>query len=235
MNSQSLTSKGGPRTPRSRYRSPLRDQQKADTRKRILEAVRRSIESTGAVEKLSMAAVAREAGVKERTLYRHFGTREGLIDAFFAYHSADLGVPRFARTEAEMLSLGARLFVGFEREGAIHRAFVSSSGGREMFVRLGPQFQLAFQEAVANAATGLPPAERRWLAAAANALTSGGAWRTLNDLWGMSGEEAGRVSRFALGLLFDGARARAKGGETQAPPAAETLAASASPKGTEKP
>lgn len=210
MNAKTLTANsGGSRSPRSGYRSPLRDQQKADTHKRILDAVRQVIETTGALEKVSIAAVARRAGVQERTVYRHFGTREGMIDAFFAHHSAELGVPRFARTEDEMLSLGARLFVGFEREGAIHRAFVNSSGGREMFVRLGPQFQMAFQEAVAEAAAGLPPEEWRWLAAAANALAGGGTWRTLHDLWGMSGEEAGRVSRFALGLLLDGARARA--------------------------
>jgi AcrR family transcriptional regulator len=210
MNTDDVTSNSGEsRAPRARYRSPLRDRQKADTRKRILDAVRHTIATTGALEKVSMAAVAREAGVQERTVYRHFGTREGMIDAFFAHHSAELGVPRFARTEEEMLTLGSKLFVGFEREGAIHRAFVNSRGGREMFVRLGPQFQLAFQEAVADAATGLPPEERRWLAASAHALSSGGMWRTLHDLWGMSGEEAGRVSRFALGLLLDGARARA--------------------------
>jgi AcrR family transcriptional regulator len=210
MNGKPLTSKpGGSRSLRSGYRSPLREQQKADTHKRILDAVRRVIETTGALEKVSIAAVARKAGVQERTVYRHFGTREGMIDAFFAHHSAELGVPRFARTEEEMLSLGARLFVGFERDGAIHRAFVNSTGGRQMFVRLGPQFQMAFQEAVAEAATGLPSEESRWLAAAAHALASGGTWRTLHDFWGMSGEEAGQVSRFALGLLLDGARARA--------------------------
>lgn len=210
MNTDDVTSNpGDSRASRARYRSPLRDRQKADTRERILDAVRQTIATTGALERVSMAAVAREAGVKERTVYRHFGTREGMIDAFFAHHSAELGVPRFARTEEEMLTLGSRLFVGFEREGVIHRAFVNSRGGREMFVRLGPQFQIAFQEAVADAATGLPPKERRWLAASAHALSSGGMWRTLHDLWGMSGEEAGRVSRFALGLLLDGARARA--------------------------
>lgn len=191
------------------YHSPLREQQKADTRKRILEAVRRCIAGTAGLENVSVGAVAREAGVRERTVYRHFKTREALFDAFFAYHSAELGVSRFARSEEEMLSLGARLFPGFEREGAIHRAFVHSSGGREMFARLAPHFRSAFRAAVADAAAGLDPKERRWLAAAANALASGGAWQTLHELWGMSGAEAGEVSRFALDLLLDGARARA--------------------------
>src|ERR1700761_2645435 len=51
-------------------------------RERILKAARRLYATDGI--SISMASVAREAGVGKATLSRHFTTRENLIDAVFA-------------------------------------------------------------------------------------------------------------------------------------------------------
>ena len=191
----------------SKYHSPLRERQKAETRRRILEAVGRVVEAREGLERLSLAAVAREAEVRERTIYRHFGSREGLIDAFFGYRAARIGVG-FPRGEEDLLGHGAKLFAGLQQEDAAHRAFMHSRAGREVFVRLGPAYRESFEKAVADAARGLTPRERRWLAAAANVLVSAGAWQVLHDRWEMSGMEAGRASRLAVAFLLAGARAQ---------------------------
>jgi AcrR family transcriptional regulator len=63
------------------YRSDLRAEQARATRARILEAVLR----LGVLDHLALpthAAVARAAGVAERTVYRHFPTAEHLREAF---------------------------------------------------------------------------------------------------------------------------------------------------------
>ena len=70
--------------PPSRYVSSLRDRQKAETHDQILNAVGRKLES-GALEDISFAEIAEEAGVGERTVYRHFPTREALLGAFWAW------------------------------------------------------------------------------------------------------------------------------------------------------
>jgi len=70
--------------PPSRYVSSLRDRQKAETHDQILGAVGRKLES-GSLEDLSFAEIAAEAGVGERTVYRHFPTREALMGAFWAW------------------------------------------------------------------------------------------------------------------------------------------------------
>jgi glycosyltransferase involved in cell wall biosynthesis len=62
----------------------LRDRQKAATREQILRAVARQLEA-GQLEELSFADVAAEAGLGERTVYRHFPTKEALLGAFWAW------------------------------------------------------------------------------------------------------------------------------------------------------
>ena len=64
-----------------------RDRQKAVTRDQILQAVGRRLESSP-MDELSFADVAKDAGVGERTVYRHFPTREALLGAFFAWAQA---------------------------------------------------------------------------------------------------------------------------------------------------
>jgi glycosyltransferase involved in cell wall biosynthesis len=66
------------------YSPTLRDRQKAATRDEILRAVGRKLE-VASLEDLSFAEIAQEAGVGERTVYRHFPTREALLGAFWAW------------------------------------------------------------------------------------------------------------------------------------------------------
>ena len=75
-----------------RYTSPLRDRQKAETRELILRAVGRRLEA-GGVEELSFAEVAAEAKVGERTVYRHFPTKEALLGAFWTWLHQHPGDP----------------------------------------------------------------------------------------------------------------------------------------------
>ncbi len=62
----------------------LRDRQREETREQILRAVGRQLE-TRSLEDLNFAEIARDAGVGERTVYRHFPTKEALLGAFWAF------------------------------------------------------------------------------------------------------------------------------------------------------
>src|SRR5438876_10618884 len=68
---------------RRRYSSALRDEQAVATRTRILEALVRTM--AAGVAGLSVPAVAREAGVSIPTIYRHFGSKQGLLEALQPY------------------------------------------------------------------------------------------------------------------------------------------------------
>ena len=64
--------------------SKSRDQRRAETREQILRAVAGQMER-GDLEDLSFAEVARDAGLGERTVYRHFPTKEALLGAFWSW------------------------------------------------------------------------------------------------------------------------------------------------------
>jgi glycosyltransferase involved in cell wall biosynthesis len=66
----------------------LRDRQREETRDQILKAVGRQLE-TRSLEDLSFAEIARDAGVGERTVYRHFPTKEALLGAFWAWMQSE--------------------------------------------------------------------------------------------------------------------------------------------------
>ncbi len=70
--------------PPTRYTSNLGDRQKQATQDQIMHAVARKLES-GLLEDLSFAEIAADAEVGERTVYRHFPTKEALLGAFWAW------------------------------------------------------------------------------------------------------------------------------------------------------
>jgi AcrR family transcriptional regulator len=72
------------------YRSELRAEQATETRERILDAAGR-VMATG-VASLSVPAVAREAGVSVPTVYRHFGTKAGLLSELFPHAARRAGL-----------------------------------------------------------------------------------------------------------------------------------------------
>src|SRR3954454_23038484 len=75
-----MTVSGREGSGKPRYNSPLREAQTAATRTKILEAMATLIEA-GAEPTYS--AVAVEAGVQERTVYRHFPSKDDLYEAFW--------------------------------------------------------------------------------------------------------------------------------------------------------
>jgi AcrR family transcriptional regulator len=65
-----------------RYESPIRREQAAITRRRVLEAAQRLFERDGYTP-TTMAAVAREAGVSLKTVYLAFATKNGILRALW--------------------------------------------------------------------------------------------------------------------------------------------------------
>ena len=62
----------------------LRVRQRLETREQILRAVGHQLEKRS-LEDLSFAEITADAGVGERTIYRHFPTKEALLGAFWAW------------------------------------------------------------------------------------------------------------------------------------------------------
>lgn len=210
----SRNSVGAMTPPRVRpYRSPLRGAQQQQTRERILEAAIGQIAEEGLAE-LTVPLVAERAGVSLRTVYRHFPTKDDLIDSIGEFRDAQFGVSGPPSSVAELLERTPALFEGFAARDDLVRAADVSAAGRQIHDRARRRRANALAEIFEEVTAGLAPAEARRLVAAVQVLWSTRAWLTLHDNWGMDGREAGRAAQWAIATLIDEARRMAE--ETRA-------------------
>jgi len=187
---------------KSAYASALRERQKADTRTLILETVERLLKSSSLGE-LSLAMVAREAGITERTVYRHFATREQLLEATWGAVNEAIGMKEFPSTAEELIERPRKLFPAFDQRGEVIRAMLASPQGRELRLRVNTARQAAVRAAVKEARPNLrEPAVTR-LCAAVQALGSASGWATMTDYWGLDSAEAGRAASEAIAALLN--------------------------------
>lgn len=85
----------------SRYRSPLREERAADTRRRISEAARKLFTERGFAG-TTIAAIAERAGVSGPTVYATFGSKGAIVAALLAQLEDDADVAGWrARLDAE--------------------------------------------------------------------------------------------------------------------------------------
>ncbi|QGM95370.1 TetR/AcrR family transcriptional regulator [Methylocystis rosea] len=179
----------------------LRETHKDHTRTRILEAAIDEMRE-GKLDALTIAKVAERAQVTERTVYRHFLTREDLLKAVWPRMQARVGSSGFPQTADDLIATPLRLFPRFDEEEGLIRASISSEPGREMRLSSNPQRQAAMLACVADALPEMDDAAKRRRAAVAQLIDSAYAWSVLRDFWGLEGAEAGRAASEAIAVLL---------------------------------
>jgi AcrR family transcriptional regulator len=185
----------------------LRDARTEVVRERVLAGV---AELLTAGDDLTFAKVAKAAGVPERTVYRHFATREALLAAVFDWANHRIGFEGDLPTDgAGVVELVRRVFPGFDEIGPVVRELLIAPEGLLARLANTGERQQAAEAAVANEAPGLDPTSTRRVAAALQLLTTAATWNTLRDYWDMDGAEAAETAALAIELLLAGARARA--------------------------
>jgi AcrR family transcriptional regulator len=190
--------------PQTKTAPSLRQRQKANTIKLILDAVGRCLRDISLAE-LSFSLIAREAGIGERTVYRYFPTRDALFDAFWqAYmQSIQPPLPLDARS---LLSAAQRIFPKFDEYADITRSFVTSPEGRAIAQLANKRRVSTFKPAVREAVGDLPEAELIRLCACVQALLSPGTWLQMREVWGLDGQESGRAVAEAIKILLGAGR-----------------------------
>jgi len=183
------------------YVSPLRQQYAAQTRERILDAAIDGLKE-GDLEGLTIARVAKDAGVTERTVYRHFQTREDLIKAVWPRMGTRLGIPGLPQTVEALLSAPGRIYPRFDTEAGAVRASMYSQAGREIRATANPARHQAFTGLVARAQPELDEAARRRRAAVIQMIGSSHGWACFKDYWGMDTQEAARAAEEAIAILL---------------------------------
>jgi len=195
MNTRSVT----------KYESPLRAEQAQATRKRILAGVRAMFEQDPDSQ-LGFDELAAVSGVNRRTIFRHFPTKEALLEAFWNETNASLGVRFWPETEEDLTALPRELFASLDGIEQIVRASHASGAGRQMRLQANAERQAAFRRSLSAVTTSMSPERARQLEASVQLLFSATAWQTMKDYWGLTGEQAGEAAAWAIRVLLDAAR-----------------------------
>ena len=187
----------------------LSEARAALVRDRVLDAVAVLLAEG---EDLTFARVAKAAAVPERTVYRHFPTRQALLTEVFAWANRrvafDGPVPADGR---EAVALVRRVFTGFDGIAPVVRELLMAPEGLPARLSDNDRRQATARAVVDREAPGLDEVGARRVAAVVQVLTSAATWQTLRDYWEMDGAEAGEAAALALELLLTGARVKAAG------------------------
>lgn len=192
-----------------RYHSPLRQAQTEETRQRVLRAVADLLQRNPD-DALAYADLAAAAGVQERTVYRHFPTKDGLLDSFWTWINERAGFSAFPASEADLIEQPKSVFAGFDGIEGIVRASLVSAAGREMRKRRVAERRAAFERSLGEVTAGLSAEDARRLTAVIHVLYSAPAWQVMRDAAGLTGAEAGEAASWAIRTLLAAARREAR-------------------------
>lgn len=193
---------------RREYRSQLREQQAEETRRRILDATVRVM--ARGLARMSIPAVAREAGVSVPTVYRHFGTKEELFAALYPHMVYQAASERL-RLPTSLEDFGPGLkehFASLDSIGDVERAAMASPAAREVR-RANMPGRIARTRKLADSL--VPPGssiDRERLTRLLVILTGTAAFRTWRDDLGASSEQAADDVAWAVRTLIAASEGR---------------------------
>ncbi|HSL83635.1 MAG TPA: TetR/AcrR family transcriptional regulator [Thermoanaerobaculia bacterium] len=194
----------------------------APTGERILAALV-DVLLEGGLPEFSVQEVADRAGVSHRTVYRHFPTRESLLEGLTEWVDARMRarggvmlpasageIPAAARTNFALFSADARAV-----EAAVRFGVGAAIEPRGRAARTG-----IFRELVARDLGGVGDADAALGAAVVRQVASSRTWLGLLEA-GLGPDDAGRAASWAAAVLLDalrGGRVPSAEGQTPAPP-----------------
>lgn len=176
-------------------RVPLREQHAQATRERILDAALSLLER--GVAELSLRAVAVEAQIAERTLYRYFASREELAAALTPPIRARTSEP-LPETFDELPDYARRLFARFEQNAQLVIGMVTSPGLRPDLQKTRSRNLEQLRALVDRAFPNAAPAERAAATASLRVLLSGAGWAYLRASCGLPEEEVVAQACFTI-------------------------------------
>lgn len=181
--------------------SALRDAHKELTRERILDAAIDLLNEEGG-EDLTNADVAKAAGVTERTVYRHFASREDLLRDAWVQLQKRIGSGGAVSGADDLVAMPMRLFESFDKMPGAIRASAFSRAGREMRMAVNKERQRDFMAAVKEARPDLKGDALVRMTAICQLICSAWSWSVMRDYWDLDAKESGRAASDAISVLL---------------------------------
>jgi AcrR family transcriptional regulator len=176
------------------------------SRRVILDAALALLEG-GSVTELTVRAVARHAGISERTVFRYFADREVFLDAVADAMREKMDLPPPPQSVDELLDAPRALYERFEATGKLIRSALHS----ELFPRMREAQARARWTAVRRIVDAVAPRrpERQRKIAAANIryYLAATTWHYYRIYFGFTLDETIESAQIAIRQCLDGLRA----------------------------
>jgi AcrR family transcriptional regulator len=185
----------------------LREKQLDLTREAILEAFAAEVVE-GGLDDLSFRRVAERAGVSQRTVFRHFPTREELIDGFNQYVYRRVGLSPSDTRGMELGDVMRFFFNCFDENERLMRALTSTQVGRDLSNSGRAERVQMLERMIRPNTSHLPPQERKRALAIFSHLFTRAAWMRFKDDFGIDGIEAGEAVAWAMETLLEDLKRR---------------------------
>ena len=199
----------------------LRDEQLERTRTRILNAAI-ALMGEGSLDDLTVPLVAERAGVSLRTVYRHFPSKDALVEAVALLVDGRIGPYPFQETGNDIRALAPVLFDHFEQAIELMRAGYRSAGGRAILATTRAKRYASAEEALAPLLEGMSEEERRRATGVIYGQHSTATYLYYRDTLKLSHEETVAAVGWVVDLLMTdlekqaAARAKAASGKPAA-------------------
>lgn len=185
------------------YNSPGRRAQSVETRERIVGAAKKLLRKSSVRDwhSLTIRAVAQEAGVNERTVYRHFTDERGLRDAVMRDLERDAGIDLAHLQLADVAGVAGRIFdhvssYTFERRPMDPTMTEAQLRQRE-----------ALHDALEPWTTEWPAQTAAAVAALFDVLWSVGSFERLTVDWQLPQQQARDALTWLIGMVEEAVRA----------------------------
>lgn len=153
---------------------------------------------------LTVRAVARKAGMSERTIFRYFATREEFLDAVAGEFTRLLNMPSAPRTLDELLAMPRRLYTGFEP----HAKLIGVVFHTELFPRMkagaAQQRWAGISKLLDGQFRKASPRARRIAAANIRYFLSGASWHYYRFVFRFDLEETIACAETVIRQALDG-------------------------------
>jgi AcrR family transcriptional regulator len=180
-------------------RSSLRQAQRAVTEQRIIEALAALVDEEHPLE-ISMAAVAKRAGVSEPTLYRHFPTKRDLFAALAGYQFQTVAA---GLAPASVDDLADAVGTVFRRSADLENVvrWTLAATDPERVPRPNVQARMDMLRAALGDQAGGDDDAAEFLLQTVLLLTSPMAWLYWKDYLGLEPADASRTAAWAIRAL----------------------------------
>ena len=172
------------------------------TREHILRGMERMV--TSGSESFTFKSLAQAAGIPERTIYRHFGDKDALYQAFYSRLNGKIIAPDLPRDPDDLVRYTRDLYASFDRQPELVRAMLNNPIGRELRDAQAAPRTAKFVSALSGIANRLAGPEATALLAAVEVLCSATGWDRLTRMTGP--DKAAAAAGWAIAALIEQAK-----------------------------